>query len=99
MPASGMPKTGQMANSQAKVCAAALVALLQDRQPASSFTLMDAGYSFVSDEEAIHATSVHRYDARRGTLVAENSLVYGASEAEAKNGWAWARSIWADAFS
>ena len=99
LPTAGMPKTGQMANSQAKVCAAALIALLRERQPAATFTLMDAGYSFVSDEEAIHATSVHRYDARRRTMVAENSLVYGASEAEAKNGWAWAREIWADTFS
>ena len=99
MPASGMAKTGQMANSQAKICAAALIALLRERQPASTFTLMDAGYAFVSDEEAIHATSVHRYDARRRTMVAENVLVSPArSELEAKNGRMWAQSIWADAF-
>jgi len=98
--APGMPKSGQMANSQAKVCAAAVIALLRDRQPASTFTLMNAGYSFVSDEEAIHATSVHRYDARRRTMVAENSIVSPArSELEAKHGWAWARDIWADMFS
>ena len=60
----------------------------------------DAGYSFVSDEEAIHATSVHRYDARRRTMVAENSIVSPTrSELEAKHGWAWARDIWADMFS
>lgn len=100
MPTSGMPKTGQMANSQAKVCAAALIALLRDRPPASTFTLMQAGYSFVSDQEAIHETSVHRYDARRRTMVAENMRVSPErSELEAKNGWMWAQSIWADAFS
>jgi sulfide dehydrogenase [flavocytochrome c] flavoprotein subunit len=99
LPTSGMPKTGQMANSQAKVCAAALIALLRDRQPASTFTLMEAGYAFVSDEEAIHATSVHRYDARRRTMIAENVLVSPArSDLEAKNGRMWAQSIWADAF-
>jgi NADH dehydrogenase FAD-containing subunit len=98
--APGMPKSGQMANSQAKVCAAAVIALLRERQPAPTFTLMNAGYSFVSDDEAIHATSVHRYDARRRTLVAENSRVSPArSELEAKHGWAWARNIWADMFS
>ena len=99
LPVAGMPKTGQMANSQAKVCAAALVALIRERQPASTFTLMNAGYSFVSDREAIHATSVHRYDARRHTLVAENARVSPPSEAAARNGWAWAREIWSDAFS
>jgi NADPH-dependent 2,4-dienoyl-CoA reductase/sulfur reductase-like enzyme len=98
--APGMPKSGQMANSQAKVCAAAVIALLRDRQPASTFTLMNAGYSFVSDEEAIHATSVHRYDARRRTMVAENSRMSPArSELEAKRGWAWARDIWAEMFT
>jgi len=98
--APGMPKSGQMANSQAKVCAAAVIALLRDRQPASTYTLMNAGYSFVSDDEAIHATSVHRYDARRRTLVAENARVSAAPSAlEAKHGWAWARDIWADMFS
>ncbi len=95
--APGMPKSGQMANSQAKVCAAAVIALLRDREPASSFTLTSAGYSFVSDEEAIHATSVHRYDAQRRTLVVENSSVSSArSELDARNGRAWARALWAD---
>lgn len=94
-----MPKSGQMANSQAKACAAAVLALLHDREPAPSFTLMDAGYSFVSDQEAMHATSLHRYDARGRTMVAENGVVSPPSEADARNGWAWARSIWADTFS
>jgi len=100
LPASGIPKTGQMANSQAKVCAAALIALLRDRAPASTFTLSNTGYSFVSDQEAIHSASVHRYDARRRTMVAENSVISPApSELEARNGWTWARNIWADSFS
>ena len=94
-----MPKSGQMANSQAKACAAAVLALLHDREPAPSFTLMDAGYSFVSDQEAMHAPSLHRYDARGRTMVAENGVVSPPSEADARNGWAWARSIWADTFS
>ncbi len=97
LPAAGMPKSGQMANSQAKVCAAALIALLRERAPASSFVLNNTGYSFVSDQEAIHFSSTHRYDARRRTMVAETNVVSPArSELEAKNGWSWARNIWAD---
>ncbi|HZE58964.1 MAG TPA: FCSD flavin-binding domain-containing protein [Burkholderiales bacterium] len=97
LPAAAMPKSGQMANSQAKICAAALIALLRQRAPASSFVLTNTGYSFVSDQEAIHFSSTHRYDARRRTMVAETSVVSPArSELEAKNGWNWARSIWAD---
>src|SRR4051812_38646768 len=98
--ASGMPKSGQMANSQAKICAAALIALLRERAPASAFTLSSTGYSFVSDEAAIHSASIHRYDARRRTVVADNTTVSQApSEFEARNGWTWARNIWADTFS
>ena len=100
LPAAGMPKSGQMANSQAKVCAAAVGALIRERTPAATFVLKDTGYSFVSDREAIHAASTHRYDARSRALVAESSIVSPArSELEAKNGWKWARTIWADAFS
>jgi sulfite dehydrogenase len=100
LPAAGMPKSGQMANAQAKVCAAAIVALLRERSPASAFTLRNTGYSFVSGQAAIHSASVHRYDARRRTMVAESTLVSPApSELEAKNGWNWARNIWADTFS
>jgi hypothetical protein len=95
-----MPKSGQMANSQAKVCAAALIALLRDREPAPTFTLINAGYSFVSDEEAIHASSVHRYDPRRRTLVAELNLVSPErSVLQARRGRARAREIWADMLS
>lgn len=96
----GMAKSGQMANSQAKICAAAVLALLRDREPASTFTLVNAGYSFVSDEEAIHASSLYRYDTRRRTMVPDGTVVSPArSELEAKNGWAWARNIWAEMFS
>ena len=100
LPAAGMPKSGQMANSQAKVCAAAVGALIRERTPASTFVLEDTGYSFVSDREAIHAASTHRYDARRRAMVAESSMVSPVrSEMEAKNGWKWAQNIWADTFS
>jgi len=98
--APGMPKTGQMANAQAKICAAALVALLNDRAPASTFTLSNSGYSFVSDDQAIHSASVHRYDARRRTMVPDGTAVSAErSELEARNGWTWARNIWADTFT
>ena len=100
LPAADMPKSGQMANSQAKVCAAAVAALLRDRAPASTFVLRNTGYSFVSDREAIHTASSHRYDGRRRTMIAEASMVSPArSEREAKNGWTWARNIWADMLS
>src|SRR5206468_3543339 len=61
--ATGMPKSGHMANSQAKVCAAALVELLNGREPNPNPVMNNTCYSFVSDKEVIHVASVHQYDA------------------------------------
>jgi DNA-binding PadR family transcriptional regulator len=49
-----MPKSGSMANGHAKVCAAAVVALLRGEAPNSSPTLVNTCYSMVSDKHAIH---------------------------------------------
>lgn len=98
----GMPKSAQMANSQAKVCAAAVIALLAGRTPNPEPAMSDASYSFVSDKEAIHAASVHRYDARQGALVAVSAASRVSStwsEKEAGYAWTWAQNIWADTLS
>jgi NADPH-dependent 2,4-dienoyl-CoA reductase/sulfur reductase-like enzyme len=98
--ATGMPKSGHMANQHGKVCAAALIELLNGRAPNPAPVMNNTCYSFVSDREAIHAASSHRYDARRRTMIADTNVVSPArSELEAKNGWNWARNIWADSFS
>ncbi len=97
--APGMPKSGHMANSQAKVCAAALTDLLNGRQPSPSPVMSNTCYSFVSDKEAIHVASVHQYDAGQRTLVpvkGAGGVSAARSELEANYGWSWAQNIWAD---
>src|SRR2546429_6362960 len=49
--ASGMPKSGHIANAQAKVCAAALINLLNGREPDPRPVMNNTFYSFVSDKE------------------------------------------------
>ena len=94
-----MPKSGHMANSQAKVAAAAIVAALEDLAPNPQPMLTNTCYSFVSPEEAIHVASVHEYVAAEKTFkpVAGSGGVSAArSEMEAKYASGWAQNIWAD---
>jgi len=100
--ASGMPKSGHMANSQAKVCAAAVIALLNGREPSVNPVMNNTCYSFVSDREVIHVASVHQWDAAQGTTIpvkGAGGVSSARSELEAAYGWSWARNIWADMLS
>ena len=100
--ASGMPKSGHMANAHAKVCAAALVELLNGREPNPAPVMNNNCYSFVSDREAIHVASVHQYDATQHTILpvkGAGGVSPARSELEGAYAWSWARNIWADMFS
>ncbi|MEY4907798.1 MAG: hypothetical protein RL260_1516, partial [Pseudomonadota bacterium] len=61
--AQGMPKSGHMANSHAKVTAAAIVAELQGMEVNPSPLLTNVCMSFVDDQNVIHVASVHEYQA------------------------------------
>jgi sulfite dehydrogenase len=100
--APGMPKSGHMANAQGKICAAALVELLNDRQPNPNPVMSNTCYSFVSDKEVIHVASVHQYDAGQNTVIpvrGAGGVSAARSEQEGIYAWSWARNIWADMFS
>lgn len=97
--APGMPKSGSMANQQAKVCAAAVVALLNGREPNPDPKIVNMCYSYVSDSEVIHVTSVHELDADKKTFVAikgAGGLSAARNELEGAYAWAWAQNIWSD---
>ncbi len=94
-----MPKSGSMANQQAKVCAAAVVAMINGQESDADPRLVNTCYSFVSDDEAVHVASVHQLDASKKTF----EVVKGASGVsaarntlEGKYAWAWAQNIWSD---
>jgi sulfite dehydrogenase len=98
--APGMPKSGSMANQQAKVCAAAVVALLKGQPVNSDPMMMNTCYSFVSGSSAMHVASVHRYNAAQKTIApvkGAGGISKAASGSEAEYAWGWARNIWADA--
>jgi sulfide dehydrogenase [flavocytochrome c] flavoprotein chain len=99
--ASGMPKSGSMANSHAKIAAAAIVAQFNGHSP-STPKIINTCYSFVSGSEAIRVSSVHDWEPGQGTLVpvkGAGGVSAARSEAEATYAWNWARTIWADALA
>jgi sulfide dehydrogenase [flavocytochrome c] flavoprotein chain len=94
-----MPKSGSMANQHAKLCASAVIALLNGRQPNPDPKIANTCYSYVSDEEAIRVSSVHTWDAKDRTLktVPGSGGVSSARNAlEGAYAWAWAVNIWQD---
>jgi len=99
--APAMPKSGSMANNHAKIAAAAIVDLLNGREP-QPLQIGNTCYSFVSPQEAIRVSSVHRWDDGKGTLLGvpgSGGVSAARSEAEGTYAWNWARTIWADSLS
>jgi sulfide dehydrogenase [flavocytochrome c] flavoprotein chain len=96
--APAMPKSASMANNHAKIAAAAIVELLNGRNP-EPLKIINTCYSFVSPKEAIRVSSVHEWEPGQGTLVAvkgSGGVSSARSEAEGTYAWSWARTIWAD---
>jgi sulfite dehydrogenase len=99
--APAMPKSASMANNHAKIAAAAIVELLNGRNP-QPLKIINTCYSFVGPKEAIRVSSVHEWEPNQGTLVAvkgSGGVSAARSEAEATYAWNWARTIWSDSLA
>lgn len=100
--APGMPKSGHMANQEAKVAAAAIARLLAGQAPDTAPIIANTCYSFVSRREAMHVTGVFRYDPKDKLMVAVKEAG-GTSEApSAHEGFlamAWFFNIMNDLFA
>lgn len=100
--APGMPKSGSMANQQAKVCAAAVVALLNGQPVNAQPMQVNTCYSFVDDKEVIHVANIYKYDPAKKIMVTvegSGGLSAVASAQEGDYAWVWAKNIWADALA
>lgn len=93
-----LPKSAHMANSQAKVCAAAIISLLRGEAPDPAPVFANTCYSFVSDKLAMHVAHVYRYDpAKQAMLPADGGGVSERpSEQEGSYAQWWAKNIWSD---
>lgn len=99
--APGMPKSGHMANSQAKVCAAAVISRINGDAPNPNPIVNNTCYSFVSPSEVVHVASVHQWNKEKNTILpvkGAGGLSPARNRVEADYAWSWAQNIWADMF-
>jgi NADPH-dependent 2,4-dienoyl-CoA reductase/sulfur reductase-like enzyme len=97
--AAGMPKSASMANNHGKIAASAIVALMTGQPLNPTPTINNTCYSYVSDREAIHVDSVHRWIPDKKALepvAGSGGVSSQRSELEKQYADAWARNIWAD---
>jgi len=97
--APAMPKSGHMANNHAKLAAAAIIELMNGREPNSRPVIANTCYSYVDDKEVIHVASVHHYDPAQKTMVVvpgASGVSAARSELEGTYAAGWAQNIWAD---
>ena len=89
-----VPKSGTIANAMGKICANAVVQLLNGRE-APAVPPVNTCYSWVNDREAMAV--VNAYKIENGKVVqVEQKLTPGQSTLYAQHAEGWARSIWAD---
>lgn len=94
-----MPKSGSMANQHAKICAAAIVALINGQAPNPEPKIANTCYSYVSDNEAVHVASVHTWNDKEKTLTTvpgSGGVSSARNTLEGGYAWAWALNIWQD---
>ena len=94
--APGMPKSGHMANQEAKVCASAVAALSLGLPVPAMPIMANTCYSFISQSEVIHVASVYRYNAEKKTMLAAEGaggLSAEPSVAEGVYAMSWATNI------
>lgn len=93
-----VPKSAHIANQQAKVCAAAVIALLREELPEQQPVFSNTCYSFVDGEKAGHVAAVYRYDKNTQDMLPHPSggVSETASEQEGNYAQGWAENIWAD---
>jgi NADPH-dependent 2,4-dienoyl-CoA reductase/sulfur reductase-like enzyme len=89
-----VPKSGNIANAMGKICATAVVHLLNGKEP-PVLAPGNTCYSWVNDKEAIAV--VNSYKIENGKVVQiEQKLTPGKSVAVAQNSLGWRTSIWND---
>jgi sulfide dehydrogenase [flavocytochrome c] flavoprotein subunit len=97
--APAMPKSASMANNHAKIAASAIVATISGQPVNPTPTINNTCYSYVSDREAMHVDSVHRWMPEKKMLepvAGSGGVSSSRSELEKQYADAWAKNIWAD---
>ena len=92
-----VPKSGNIANAMGKICAVAVVSLLNGK-PVPAMAPGNTCYSWVSDREAIAVVNSYKIEGGKVVQI-EQKLTPAQSVSVAQNAVGWAQSIWADVLS
>ncbi len=95
---SNMPKSAHVSNNQAKICAAALVELFNDREPNPYPVIGSTSYSATSDTTSGPIAVVMRYDPDSKVYVRQpgGGAATESDEINFAYNLAWFENIWAD---
>lgn len=99
--ASGQPKSGHMANAQAKICADAIVRAFAGLAPNPAPTTNSACYSPITAKTASWLTAAYQYDPATRSMKVVGDAFGEADEIDGDNYEAmfkWANSLFGDAF-
>jgi NADPH-dependent 2,4-dienoyl-CoA reductase/sulfur reductase-like enzyme len=89
-----VPKSGNIANAMGKICATAVVHLLNGKEP-PALAPGNTCYSWTSNREAIAVVNAYRIDNGKVVQI-EQKLTPRAAASVAQNSIAWRTSIWND---
>jgi sulfide dehydrogenase [flavocytochrome c] flavoprotein chain len=89
-----VPKSGTVANAMGKICANAVVSLVNGR-PVIPMPPINTCYSWVNDREAMAVINAYRIEGNKVVQI-EQKLTPGQSVAFGENALSWAQSIWGD---
>jgi NADPH-dependent 2,4-dienoyl-CoA reductase/sulfur reductase-like enzyme len=89
-----VPKSGNVANAMGKICATAIVHLLNGKQP-PAIPPGNTCYSWVNDREAIAVVNAYRIAGGKVVQI-EQKLTPAQSALVGQRAVGWAQSIWAD---
>ena len=100
--AAGLPKSGYAANSQAKVCASAVVSMLNDRKmPAPSY--VNTCYSIAGPDYGFSVAAVYRFEDKTIKKLSGGLTPADAPDwvlkRETRYAYSWFRNIVADMFA
>ncbi|MBU0688351.1 MAG: NAD(P)/FAD-dependent oxidoreductase [Gammaproteobacteria bacterium] len=90
-----LPKSGHMATSQAKICAAAIIEMMSGKQPDQAPIIANTCYSMVSSDEAMHVANVYHFNAEKMAMVSAEGGGVSAKRSEMEGAFAgyWLKNI------
>jgi hypothetical protein len=95
------PKSAQVANGHAKICAAAIYHLLADLPVEKNPKFSSICYSILGDQTGAHISTLHQFDQHTQSMAVipgSNSISPTDNPKEYLSAMKWANDIWSDTF-